>query len=128
MKYILSKIISKPIAKYTIVGIGCTLFSLVSYPIIYFFWNDKTLSYILATTLNITFSYLLQTIITFSVSPSFLKFFRYIYVSLGLILVGNVSFFCFDFFCNDGVTAYYLSWTLTSLMSYIGHYAYTFKD
>ena len=116
------------LTKYTIVGVFCTLFSMFSYPTILYFLQQETYTYIIATSLNILTSYLLQSAISFSLMPNLRNFFKYIYVSLGIIIIGNIAYFIIYCIISNGVISYYASWILTSITSYLSHYKYTFKD
>jgi putative flippase GtrA len=117
------------LAKYTIVGLICTLFSMISYPlIVYCIDTNKVNSYVYASILNITISYLAQSIISFNQIPSITKFYKYIYVSIGIILIGNIIYFLILWIYSNGIIAYYISWVVTSLISYLSHYKYTFVN
>ena len=119
----------KKLTKYTLVGVSCTLFSMLSYPLVIKYINENNISaYIIATILNITVSYIMQSIISFELFPSYLRFFRYIYISFGIILLGNFFYFLILWYSNDGIIAYYISWVITSLISYLSHYYYTFRN
>lgn len=119
----------KKLTKYTLVGVSCTLFSMLSYPLVIKYINENNISaYIIATIFNITVSYIMQSIISFELFPSYLRFFRYIYISIGIILLGNFFYFLILWYSNDGIIAYYISWVITSLISYLTHYYYTFRN
>ena len=123
-----NRVFSKTLGKFTGVGIVCTFFSMVSYPLILNFCNSETATYLIATASNITFSYVAQSIFTFKIRPTIKQFLRYIYVSLTIILVGNLIYFILNWIFKNGLLAYYASWIFTSAMSFIGHYKYTFRN
>ena len=120
--------IKERITKFTVVGIGCTLFSMISFPVVlkYLIQNDSV-AYFVATILNISVSYLSQSIISFNLSPSLNRFIRYINVSIGIIILGNISYFIFLWISESGLIAYYSSWIITSLISFLVHYKFTFR-
>jgi len=122
------KNIDSTLTKYTLVGIICTFFSMVSYPMVLFFFKNEILTYVVATILNLITSYMLQSVISFSRKPDIISFGKYVYISIGIIIFGNLIYFTFFYFFKDGLVSYYISWIFTSIISYMGHIKYTFKS
>jgi len=115
------------VTKYTIVGVFCTFFSMISYPTLLFFIKSENKAFFIATSLNISMSYVAQSLITFNLTPTLLKFLEYIYVSLIIIMLGNLIYFSLYYITNNGLLSYYLSWLSTSIFSYFTHYKITFN-